>query len=139
MPKKLGFQGQKQWPSKFHIKFYCFPKWGREVGAGLKTFQVFHAFFIFRQIFSYGTSKCLRVAGPQNLSFQFLRAFPCQLFRQLNQLIYFTKVKEVNVELQCDSSKSWAYLIFVIFFTQANFLENQIYTEIYTVNCQFKN
>ena len=30
-----------------------------------------------------------------------------------------------------------AYLIFVIFFTQAKFLENKIYTEIYTVNCQF--
>ena len=29
------------------------------------------------------------------------------------------------------------YLIFVIFFTQAKFLENKIYTEIYTVNCQF--
>ena len=31
----------------------------------------------------------------------------------------------------------YAYLIFVIFFTQAKFLENKIYTEIYTVNCQF--
>ena len=30
-----------------------------------------------------------------------------------------------------------SYLIFVIFFTQAKFLENKIYTEIYTVNCQF--
>ena len=30
-----------------------------------------------------------------------------------------------------------AYLIFIIFFTQAKFLENKIYTEIYTVNCQF--
>ena len=30
-----------------------------------------------------------------------------------------------------------AYLIFVIFFTRAKFLENKIYTEIYTVNCQF--
>ena len=30
-----------------------------------------------------------------------------------------------------------AYLIFVIFFTQAKFLENKIYAEIYTVNCQF--
>ena len=30
-----------------------------------------------------------------------------------------------------------SYLIFVIFFTRANFLENKIYTEIYTVNCQF--
>ena len=30
-----------------------------------------------------------------------------------------------------------AYLIFVIFFTQAKFLENKIYTKIYTVNCQF--
>ena len=29
------------------------------------------------------------------------------------------------------------YLIFVIFFTQAKFLENKMYTEIYTVNCQF--
>ena len=29
------------------------------------------------------------------------------------------------------------YLIFVIFFTQAKFLENKIYTEIYTVYCQF--
>ena len=28
------------------------------------------------------------------------------------------------------------YLIFVIFFTHAKFLENKIYTEIYTVNCQ---
>ena len=35
---------------------------------------------------------------------------------------------------------SWAgkaYLILVIFFTHAKFLENKIYTEIYTVNCQF--
>merc|ERR1711928_126071 len=30
-----------------------------------------------------------------------------------------------------------AFLIFVIFFTRAKFLENKIYTEIYTVNCQF--
>ena len=30
-----------------------------------------------------------------------------------------------------------AYLIFVIFFTRAKFLENKIHTEIYTVNCQF--
>ena len=29
------------------------------------------------------------------------------------------------------------YLIFVIFFVRAKFLENKIYTEIYTVNCQF--
>ena len=29
------------------------------------------------------------------------------------------------------------YLIFVIFFTQAKFFENKVYTEIYTVNCQF--
>ena len=29
------------------------------------------------------------------------------------------------------------YLIFVIFFTHAKFLENKIYTEIYTVNHQF--
>ena len=29
------------------------------------------------------------------------------------------------------------YLIFVIFFTRAKFLENKIYTEIYTVNCRF--
>ena len=29
-----------------------------------------------------------------------------------------------------------AYLIFVIFFTQAKFLESKIYTEIYTVNYQ---
>ena len=29
------------------------------------------------------------------------------------------------------------YLIFVIFFTLAKFLENKIYTEISTVNCQF--
>ena len=29
------------------------------------------------------------------------------------------------------------YLIFVIFFTQAKFLENKICIEIYTVNCQF--
>ena len=34
-------------------------------------------------------------------------------------------------------SIKWAYLIFVIFITQAKFLENKIYTEIYTVNCQF--
>ena len=30
-----------------------------------------------------------------------------------------------------------AYLIFVIFFTHAKFLEKKIYTEIYTVNCKF--
>ena len=30
-----------------------------------------------------------------------------------------------------------SYLIFVNFFTQAKFLENKIYTEIYRVNCQF--
>ena len=29
------------------------------------------------------------------------------------------------------------YQIFVIFFTLAKFLENKIYTKIYTVNCQF--
>ena len=29
------------------------------------------------------------------------------------------------------------YLIFVIFFTRAKFLENKIYNMIYTVNCQF--
>ena len=32
---------------------------------------------------------------------------------------------------------SITYLIFVIFFTRAKFLENKIYTEIYTVNFQF--
>ena len=37
----------------------------------------------------------------------------------------------------CSSCSSWSYLIFVIFFTQAKFLENKIYTEIHTVNCQF--
>ena len=36
-----------------------------------------------------------------------------------------------------DGDEEEAYLIFVIFFTQANFLENKIYTEIYTVNRQF--
>ena len=30
-----------------------------------------------------------------------------------------------------------SYLIFVILFTHAKFWENKIYTEIYTVNCQF--
>ena len=30
-----------------------------------------------------------------------------------------------------------SYLIFVIFFTQAKFSEKKIYSEIYTVNCQF--
>ena len=30
-----------------------------------------------------------------------------------------------------------AYLIFVIFFTQAKFSKKKIYTELYTVNCQF--
>ena len=30
-----------------------------------------------------------------------------------------------------------SYLIFVIFFTRAKFLENKIYNEIYCVNCQF--
>ena len=37
----------------------------------------------------------------------------------------------------CSSVMGIAYLIFVIFFTQAKFLENKIYTKIYTVNCQF--
>ena len=37
----------------------------------------------------------------------------------------------------CDGHATYAYLIFVIFFTRAKFLENKIYTEIYTVNCQF--
>lgn len=32
---------------------------------------------------------------------------------------------------------STPYLIFVIFFTRTKFLENKIYTKIYTVNCQF--
>ena len=36
-----------------------------------------------------------------------------------------------------NGSYSETYLIFVIFFTRANFLENKIYTEIYSVNCQF--
>ena len=80
-------------------------KWGHELGASLQTFQVFHVFFsFFHQIFSNWTSKCHQ-AGPQNLSFQVLRAFPW--FRQLNQLIYFTKVKRSSVELRCDSSNSW--------------------------------
>ena len=33
--------------------------------------------------------------------------------------------------------KEVTYLLFVIFFPQTKFLENEIYTEIYTVNCQF--
>ena len=42
------------------------------------------------------------------------------------------------LRLSCASSSACnTYLIFVIFFTQAKFLENKIYTEIYTVNCQF--
>ena len=39
--------------------------------------------------------------------------------------------------LICKIDVSLSYLIFVIFFTHAKFLENKIYTEIYTVNCQF--
>ena len=31
----------------------------------------------------------------------------------------------------------WTYLIIVIFFTLTQFLGYKIYTEIYTVNCQF--
>ena len=37
----------------------------------------------------------------------------------------------------CKKQMTFPYLIFVIFFTQAKFLENKIYTKIYTVNCQF--
>ena len=39
-----------------------------------------------------------------------------------------------NIHIGC---RYHSYLIFVIFFTRAKFLENKIYTEIYTVNCQF--
>ena len=38
---------------------------------------------------------------------------------------------------KCQMGGGGPYLIFVLFFTQAKFLENKIYTEIYTVNCQF--
>ena len=34
-------------------------------------------------------------------------------------------------------TKVLTYLIFVIFFTRAKFLENKIFTKVNTVNCQF--
>ena len=39
--------------------------------------------------------------------------------------------------IKCNCWFLVSYLIFVIVFTRAKFLENKIYTEIYTVNCQF--
>ena len=45
------------------------------------------------------------------------------------------KGEETTVKSQGDNMS--AYLIFVIFFTRAKFFENKIYTEVYTVNCQF--
>ena len=56
------------------------------------------------------------------------------LFAQDIMLTRFILARAFSMRIE-DSSQS--YLIFVIFFTQAKFLENKIYTEIYTVNCQF--
>ena len=66
---------------------------------------------------------------------------------ELNELTSSSLGGEVNVLeplllcFRCSYVENWkefhTYLIFVIFFTQAKFLENKIYTEIYTVNCQF--
>ena len=54
---------------------------------------------------------------------------------------YQNEVKNLLSQPRAVSSpcakRAGPYLIFVIFFTQAKFLENKIYTEIYTVNCQF--
>ena len=47
------------------------------------------------------------------------------------RIVLFKHIKVKEVE--CMESKLWTYLIFVIFFTRAKFLENKIYT----VNCQF--
>ena len=54
------------------------------------------------------------------------------------QCIYTVyKVNKYSMYTVCTYKSGQAYLIFVIFFTQAKFLKNKIYTEIYTVNCQF--
>ena len=76
-------------------------KWGRELGASLQTFQVFYPFFIFFIRFSE--------IGLWNTTGQVRKIYHFSFFpwlRQLNQLIYFTKVKGANVELQCNSSNS---------------------------------
>ena len=50
---------------------------------------------------------------------------------------YKCKVVEKGDMLRVKVHYKGSYLIFVIFFTRAKFLENKIYTEIYTVNCHF--
>ena len=52
-------------------------------------------------------------------------------------LVETLKLRHLQSIVELVAMNVWAYLIFVIFFTQAKFLENKIYTEIYTVNCQF--
>ena len=63
-------------------------KWGRELGASLQTFQVFYPFFIFFIRFSE--------IGLWNTTGQVRKIYHFSYFpwlRQLNQFIYFTKVK----------------------------------------------
>ena len=63
-------------------------KWGRELGASLQTFQVFYPFFIFFIRFSE--------IGLWNTTGQVRKIYHFSFFpwlRQLNQFIYFTKVK----------------------------------------------
>ena len=64
-----------------------------------------------------------------------------QFFSRRNFLLcYHTSCEQEFIKSFRSTTKTGllsSYLIFVIFFTQAKFLENKIYTEIYTVNCQF--
>ena len=60
---------------------------------------------------------------------------PLELFEMLD-LIYKTFDARMD-KYDVHKAGSQTYLIIVIFFTLTQFLENKIYTKIYTVNCQF--
>ena len=76
---------------------------------------------------------CLTLSHPESITR--LRRLVLRIHPSAGAGKYLSKrpniVKSLKKHIICP------YLIFVFFFTQANFLENKIYTKIYTVNCQF--
>ena len=80
-------------------------KWGRELGASLQTFQVFHVFFIFSSDFLK-----LDIEMPPGRSAKFIISVSQRLpmvssIESIDLLL--PRSSRSNVELQCDSSNSW--------------------------------
>ena len=95
-----------------------------------KSVMWFACFVITNFVFKFDIQKSrymrMRILCLLSYNYFQLRRGVCQLFckHQYNSQI-------------CQEKRIYPYLIIVIFFTLTQFLENKIYTEIYTVNCQF--